>query len=211
MNDPRRTTPILAALILVLAACGGGGGTTSQAPANATAAGQSQAPGVEPSQAAIDAPSPDAVATTSAAPSVAEPAAGGGGGPATGVCELVTADELRGILGVSVRLTLFAGPPDTCDIQSTDGAPLAATVLTAGMSGVSASFVFDAFAGSPTASQVSGIGEKAAYDPSQGVLLVLKNGAVLSIAVFDDGSGSTDEATRLDQMKQIGAAAAGRM
>jgi hypothetical protein len=126
------------------------------------------------------------------------------------VCALVTGDELAAILGTAVATHVFAGPPDTCDVQSTDGAPLAAFVLT-NMSGVSASFVYDAFAGSPTATEIGGIGEKAAYDPAQGALVVLENDAVLTVSVFDDGSGSTDEATRLDQMKQIGAAAAARM
>lgn len=46
---------------------------------------------------------------------------------------------------------------------------------------------------------------------ARGALVVLRNGAVLTVSVFDDGSGTTDEATRLDQMKQIAAAAAGRM
>lgn len=71
--------------------------------------------------------------------------------------------------------------------------------------------MYDSFASSPTATEIGGIGEKAAYDPSQGALVVLRNGAVLTVSVFDDGSGTTDEATRLDQMKQIAAAAAGRM
>jgi hypothetical protein len=124
------------------------------------------------------------------------------------VCELVTPDELQGILGAAVSLTVFAGPPDTCDIQSTDGAPLAATVLTA-MSNVAASAVFDAYAGSPGAESISGMGDRAAYDPNQGVLVVLKADKVLTVAVFDDGS--TDAAARLELMKQIGSIAAGRM
>lgn len=184
MIDPQRSAPILATLLIVLAACGGSGSTTTASADSGSGAGQSQAV-------------------------VAEPTTGGEG--ATDVCGLVTADELAGILGVAVTTEVFAGPPDTCQVGTTDGADLAAFVLTREMGGVSASFVFDSYAGSPTATQVSGIGEKAAYDPSQGALVVLKNGAVLSVAVFDDGSGSTDEAARFDQMKQIAAAAVGRM
>jgi hypothetical protein len=124
------------------------------------------------------------------------------------VCELVTADELQGILGAAVSLTVFAGPPDTCDIQSTDGAPLAATVLTA-MSNVAASAVFDAYAGSPGAESISGMGDRAVYLPDQAVLVVLKADKLLTVAVFDDGS--TGAAASLALMKQIGSIAAGRM
>lgn len=209
MIRPRRLAPILATLALVLAACGGaGGGTTSSSNGSTSGAEQSQAPATEPSPAGGEvAASPSAPA---AAPSVADPAPAGGGGGVADVCALVTSDELASILGTAVTTEVFVGPPDTCQVGSTDGAGLAAFVLTR-MSGVSASFVYDSFAGSPTATEIGGIGEKAAYDPAAGAVVVLKNGAVLSVAVFDDGSGSTDEASRLEQMKQIGAAAAGRM
>lgn len=189
------------ALMFLIAACGGGGGGAA-APAGESAA-------AEPSAAAgggvdtANTPSPEAPA---AAPS--EAPAAGGGGTALGVCELVTEDELRGIFGVEVSLTLFAGPPDTCDIQSADGAPLGATVLTA-MSGLSASAVFDAYAASPGAQDIPGIGDKAAYDPTQAVLVVLKADKLLTVAVFEDGT--RDEAARLELMKQIASAAAGRM
>jgi len=189
-------------VVLLLAACGGGGGGTA-----APAVGESPAAEATPAAGGgVDATSTPAAEASVAAPTQA-PAAGGGGA-AVGVCELVTEDELQGILGVAVSLTLFAGPPDTCDIQSTDGAPLAATVLTA-MSGLSASAVFDAYAGSPGAQDISGIGDKAAYDPSQDVLVVLKADKLLTVAVFEDGT--RDDAARLELMKQIGSAAAGRM
>ena len=188
-------------VLLVVAACGGGGGAATAAANPTAAAAESQAV-VAPSEAVT----PGAASPVPSDAPPAEPA--GGGGPAAGVCELVTTDELRGILGTAVNLTLFAGPPDTCDIQSTDGAPLAATVLTV-MSNMAASAVFDAYAGSPGAQSISGMGDKAAYDPAQAVLVVLKADKVLTVAVFDDGS--TDEAARLELMKQIGSIAAGRM
>lgn len=187
-------------LLVVVGGCGGGSGSAGPgAAATATTAAATPIVSSDGGAAGSEAP---------AAPVNSDPPAAGG--PAGDVCALVNADELEGILGVPVALTVIAGPPDTCDVQSTDGAPLAAFVLT-NMDGVSASFVYDAFAASSTAEAISGIGEKAAYDPSQGALVTLKNAAVLSVAVFDDGSGSTDEATRLDQMKRIAAAAAGRM
>jgi hypothetical protein len=195
-------------LLVVVAGCGGGGGstgsesdattTTASAAPPASADGGTGAGGTTSSEAPADTDPPDG----------GEPA--GAGGTATDVCGLVSGEELAAILGTAVKTQVFAGPPDTCDVQSTDGAPLAAFVLT-NIGGVSASAVYDAFAGSPTAEAISGIGEKAAYDPSQAALVTIKNGAVLTIAVFDDGSGSTDEATRLDQMKRIAIAATGRM
>lgn len=203
MIDQRRSVPILVTLVVALTACGGGSGAASGSTTSAAGAGQSQAAVAEPSQAAEAPPASEAASSAGVAP---EPPVGGG--QAGDVCALVTADELGDILGQPVRTAVIAGPPDTCDIQSADGAPLAAFVLTK-MQGVSATFVFDAFAGSPTAEQISGIGEKAAYDPNQGALLVLANGAVLSVAVFDDGTAGAD--VILDLMKRIGSAAAGRM
>jgi hypothetical protein len=199
----RRRHPIAVGVVVlsIASACGGGGTSATPAPNPTAAAGASQGVVAAPSEAVVP-------GAASAAPSDAPAAEPGGGGAAGGVCDLVTADELEGILGSAVSLTVFAGPPDTCDIQSTDGAPLAATVLTV-MSNAAASAVFDAYAGAPGAEAINGMGDKAAYDPAQAVLVVLKADRVLSIAVFDDGSG--DEAARLELMKQIGSIAAGRM
>ena len=202
MINQRRSLPILVVLGVALAACSGGSGATAGSTTDA-GAGQSQAAGAEPSPAAGASSALEAPASAATAPE--QPAGGSGAGD---VCALLTEDELGGILGQAVRTTLIAGPPDTCDVQSADGAPLAAFVLT-NMQGVSASMVFDAFAGTPTAEQITGIGEKAAYDPNQGALVVLKNGAVLSVAVFDDGTADAGEI--VDLMKQIGSIAAGRM
>jgi hypothetical protein len=204
MIDQRRSVPILATLILALAACGGSGtsGAPAASPAALTVASDAGA-GAGGGPVAGNAASAEASSEPSAEPAP-------GGGSIADVCALVTNDELAGILGTAVTTEVFAGPPDTCQVGSTDGAGLAAFVLT-DMTGVSASLVYDSYAGSPTATEIGGIGEKAAYDPSQGSLVVLKSGAVLAVSVFDDGSGSTDEAARLDQMKKIGTIAAGRM
>ena len=192
---------LLLFVLFVGAACGSGTAATPAANATAAAA-ESQTVVGTPSEAVV----PGAASPAPSDTPPADPA--GAGGAAGGVCELVTADELQGILGAAVSLTVFAGPPDTCDIQSTDGAPLAATVLTA-MSNVAASAVFDAYAGSPGAESITGLGDRAAYDPNQAVLVVLKADKVLTVAVFDDGS--TDAAARLELMKQIGSIATRRM
>lgn len=197
MTDFRRLNPMLAIMVaLTLAACGGGGGgTATTAP---TDAGSAATTG--PTEAATDAPPTDAPPT--AAPATNAPAGGGG---VADVCGLVTAEELAGIFDVSsVVLTVFEGPPDTCDIQSGDGARLAATVLTTAQ----ASLVFDAVTGDPSSIEVSGIGDKAAIAANTG-LVVLKGDALLVISISWEADLTEDEV--IDVSKQIGTIAAGRM
>ena len=197
MTDFRRLNPMLAIMVaLTLAACGGGGGgTATTAP---TDAGSAATTG--PTEAATDAPPTDAPAT--AAPATNAPAGGGG---VADVCGLVTAEELASILDVSsVVLTVFQGPPDTCDIQSGDGAPLAATVLVTG----GAQFMFEAWASGSGVENVPGLGDRAVYVPDSALLVIQKGDSVMSIAVFDYGQ---PESERIDRMKQIGSIAAGRM
>jgi hypothetical protein len=140
MIDPRRSVRILAALILVLAACGGGGaaGAPSASTAATAPAGSTVAPDPGASTGGGSVAGGAESAETFAAPSAAEPAPGGGS--IADVCALVTGDELTAIFGTAVTTEVFAGPPDTCQVGSTDGAGLAAFVLT-NMKGVSASLV----------------------------------------------------------------------
>lgn len=207
MTSPVRPSAFLVAIAIslaALAACGGGGGggggaspaqrpAASSAPATAPA---TSAPATEPG--ATEAPE----ATANGTPA----SGGGGGGTAAGVCNLVTADELAGILGASsVKLQVLAGPPDTCDIQSGDGAPLAATVLM----GTGGKMAFDAWAANAGTRDVPGLGERAVFVPDSQLLLALVGDTVFSVAVFDDGSRSEDE--RVELMRQIAAIAVGRM
>jgi hypothetical protein len=191
MTDLRRPCILLATFALVLAACGGGdggsntggGGTTSAAPeGGAATSGPTEA-------APVEAPT--------------EPA--GGGGTATGVCELVTADELAAIFGVpSVAMTLLAGPPDNCIIDSADGSSLAAWSLTA----TGAKVIFGSYVSGSDANEVPGIGDLAIYNPDGYQMTVVKGDAFMVIATYASG-GSDDE--RFEFAKQIGASAAGRM
>lgn len=183
----RQTATALATLALALAACGGGGsadgGTTTATPDGPAATS-------EPTQ-----------ATTSEAPAT-EPV--GGGGTAADACELVTADELAGIFGVpSVTTTLLEGPPDTCIVDSADGASLAAWSFTP--TGMKA--IFESMGGSDLI-EVSGIGDKAFYAPGSFQLSVLKGDALVVIASYAS-AGSDDE--RFEFAKRIGASAAGRL
>jgi hypothetical protein len=194
-----RNSALLVAIhlsVAVVAACGGGGG-------GGAATSQPQQATNPPAGQASQAPAPTDVP---AATEAATPAGGTtGGGSAGGVCDLVTADELAGILGVSsVVLTVFPGPPDTCDIQSGDGAPLGATVLVTASGGP----MLDAWAASG-GQAMPGIGDRAVFVPGSELLLVLVGDSALSVVVFDDGTRSGDE--RLALMRQIAAIAAGRM
>ncbi len=196
MMDFRRLNPMLAIMVaLTLAACGGGGGSATTAPTGAAVtSGPTQAT-------TTDAPTTDAPATGAPA---ATDAPAGGGGSAADVCGLVTADELASILDVSsVVLTVFQGPPDTCDIQSGDGALLAATVLT-----VDGAITFGFIKAGSGVQEVPGLGDEAIYIPDSLLLVVRKGDSMVSIAVFDDGRS---ESERLELMKQIGTIAAGRM
>jgi hypothetical protein len=200
MTHLQRATPILAALVLFLAACGGGGGGGATSSGSAGGAATS-----EPTEAPTnDAPPTDAPVTTPAATT-----AGGGGGAAAGVCDLVTADELAKIFNVSaVTTTVFAGPPDTCSVDSDAGDALVAWSYSVTNAGT-AQATYDAFVSDPSSVEVSGIGDSAALVENTG-LLVLKGAALSVIGVTGGGDDLSDD-ERNELAKQIGAIAAGRM
>lgn len=190
-TDLRRTVPAAAILILALAACGGGGASTtpgrdaSVVPGQSADAGQSAAP--------TDA---EAGASATAAP---------GGGSTAGACDLITVSELEGILGLAAVTTeAFPGASETCDIQA-NSAPVGAFVLTR----VAAPYVYEAFAGDGGSTSISGIGDRAAFNPFQGQLVIAKGDTVLSISLYPDGSKS--DAERVELLKAIGTIAAGRL
>ena len=146
-----------------------------------------------------------ASAETSVAVPASEAPAGGGGGTAGGVCELVTGDELAEIFGVaSVTTTVIAGPPDNCIVESDAGDPLTAWSLTTAQ----AKAVFDAFTTDPSTIEVTGIGDEAAIVQNTG-LLVLKGEALLVISISGGADLSEEEA--IEVSKQIGTIAASRM
>jgi hypothetical protein len=192
----RRLPRIVLATVLagLVAACGGSAASTPPVDGGqptATPASQSNAPA--------------ATAEPGGATPNPEPTNGsGGGGGTAGVCDLVTTDELEQIFDVaSVTAATLAGPPDTCDIQ-TDGAPLAALVYMP----ANGAAVFSAWVSDPTAVDMPGIGDRAAYLPGQLLFVVLRGDATLSFAVLDE---SRSEEERLELMKGIAAIAAGRM
>ncbi len=207
MTDLRRMAPILGTLVLVLAACGGGGASSAgpaggAATSEPTRASTTDAPATDAP--ATEAPPTDAPATTPAATTT-----GGGGGTAAGVCDLVTADELAEIFNVTaVTTTVFAGPPDTCSVDSDAGDSLVAWSYSVTSAGT-AQATYDAFVSDPSSVEVSGIGDDAAFVENTG-LLVLKGAALSVIGVTAGDEDLSDD--ELDELaKQIGAIAAGRM
>ena len=192
----------LGGVLLVVVACGGGGGATgTTAAATAAAAPEASAPA---NGGAGTGSEPSAEASVAAQASEAPPAGGGGGGVAPGVCELVTAEELAGIFGTPVKMTLLPGPPDNCIVDSEGGDPLTAWSLTTGQ----AALVYDAFAADPSSVEVSGVGDKAAIVQNTG-LLVLKGGNL--IVVMISGGANMTEEEGIEASKQIGVLAAGRL
>ena len=178
--------------LVVVVGCGGGASSPG-------AAGSQAAPATNGAGGASQAPAATSAASVAGVPSQA-PAGGGTGG---GVCALVTTDELAKIFGTAVTTTVIAGPPDTCKIDAA-GTPIAAFVL----STTGAGPVYDGYANDPGATQISGIGDKAAYAPSMQLLVVLKGDKLLSMSAYD--KSKTDE-ERLELMKKIAAVAVGRM
>lgn len=198
MNGFRRVNSMLAIVLgLTIAACGGGSASLAPTdPGSAATSGPTQA-------LATDAPATDAPATD--APAATQAPAGGGGGTAAGVCELVTPEELAEIFGVpSVKTTVFPGPPDNCIVESESGDPLSAWSLTT----VQAATLYAAFTTDPSAVEVSGVGDKAAIVQNTG-LLVLKGGSLLVISI--SGGADMSEEEGIEASKQIGGFAAGRL
>jgi hypothetical protein len=192
----------LGGVLLVVAACGGGGSTgPTAAPATEAPAAEASAPADGGAGAGGQ---PTAQASVAAPASEAPAAGGGGGGAAVGVCELVTADELAGVFGEPVTMTVLPGPPDNCIVDSATGDALTAWSLTTAQ----ASVVYDAFTTDPSTVDVSGVGDKAAIVQNTG-LLVLK-GSNLLVIMISGGSGMSEE-EGIEASKQIGVLAAGRL
>lgn len=193
----RRTSVIgILAVAMLVAGCGGGsGGTAATAPDGGSA---TSAP-----TAAVDGqPSADTpAASAGAAPSTAS----GGGAAGGGVCDLATNDELAAIFAVAaVNSSVVTGPPDSCIVESGDGAPLASWVLTT----TGGEAVYDAVAQGDQATSVESIGDRAAFVDNMG-LLVVKDEVLLTV-VIAAGAGLSEEAGQA-AAKAIATKAVGRM
>ncbi len=151
------------------------------------------------STSAASAATPAAAATSSSAP----PKVATGGGTATNdACTLITIAEVGQVMGATgVKAEPLAGDPAYCTYRDGAGAALAATTLMR----KDAATGYQLWAGS--ARPVSGLGERAQWEPSTATLMVMKGGSVLAITA---GDGRMDETKRQDLAKQLGALGAAR-
>ncbi|MEW6224230.1 MAG: hypothetical protein AB1627_06345 [Chloroflexota bacterium] len=182
---------VFLALAVGVAACGGGGGggaTTAPGDGAASEPPAATVPAQASAPAATDAPA----ATT----------AGGGGGPTGSVCDLATADELAGVFGTPVTVTVFAGPPDTCMAEDSEKRVLVSWVLTT----QDAATIYAAL--TDGARDVPGIGDRAAFVDNVG-LLVLKGDRLVSITI--SGMAELDGAAAEAAATEVGRAIANRL
>lgn len=185
----RRRAILVLATTLTLAGCGGGGGGASSAVASAAFT-------VEPTNAPNATPAAPASSAAEGTPV---------GGTATGVCDLVTKDELASAFDVpSVTTTVLAGPPDSCIVKSDTDRALVAWSYTP----ESGNQMYETVVLPGQSTEVPGIGDRAAFVDNVG-FLVVKGPALLSIAI-SSGSDLDDDQMK-DVAKQLGAFAAGRM
>lgn len=183
----RRRAIMMLATTLIVTACGGGGASGAASSAASTAQ-----------------PTSGAEATPAAPASVAAEATPAGG-TATGVCDLVTKDELATAFGVpSVTTTVLAGPPDSCIVKSDTDRSLATWSYTP----ANGSQMYETVVLPGQSVEVPGIGDRAAYVDNLG-FLVVKGPALLSIAI-SSGSDLDDDQMK-EVSKQLASFAAGRM
>jgi len=182
--------------ILVVAACGG----TPAATAGPTTAAATQGSG------ATSVPATPGGATAPAATQTG----GGGGGTLNGpVCGLLTAAEIEGVMGLS------GVTPAETPLQNGSGYCLykagddiaAATAVTVGPAAGAVWTTYSTSLGADGTS-VSGIGDGAVFVHSSATLFVWKNGVLVGLTA---GTGSADEATRLDWEKKLGAKIADKL
>jgi hypothetical protein len=169
-----RTAPgaLLVGAILVLAACGGGSPT--QAPGGAT-----QQPGATQGSGATSGTAPSEAPPVTTAPAATQ--SGGGGGIAKTACELLTPEEAARELGTG-PLTAEGGElagQTYCDYRESG-----ATVLTTYMQ-PNAEQLWGVYETSLQADPVAGIGDKALYEPSTKLLLVLKGSTFFNIFIAE--------------------------
>lgn len=192
MIDLRR--PALGLVVaLTLAACGGGS-ASSGSPSGSSA--PSEAPA---SQAATEGPGGSSQGPV-------ETQSGGGGGTAGDACDLVTPEEIGGIVGESGMTIGLNTPGDVayCVYAKADGSGYGATSwMKQGGSGA-----FGIWKSGAGVQGIDGVADGAAWDPSSATLVVLNGDAVVTITA---GDSSVDEAKRLTWSKAIAEIAVGRM
>lgn len=191
----QRSLASLAFLLLVtmLVACGGGA-------AASPGGGAAASPGGDAGAGATDAPTVTVAPGATATPVATEP--GSAGGPAGAVCDLATLDELEEVFGMAVTATTLAGPPDVCMIENEAGHVL----VSWNVNRTDAAMIYAAL--TEIATEVPGIGDKAAFVENTG-LLILKGDALANVVI--SGQADLSEEDGQAAAKAVAALIAGRM
>jgi hypothetical protein len=205
MAGRQRLVTVLFALLLVTA-CGQSGTTP-------TSTGGASSP--VPATSAEPAAPPSSDGGSSAEPAASATAAASAGGAATGACELITAEEVAGVVGFAVSAD--ANDPATCIYEVPDTHAIAVLVQVARNGAVT---TFGTFKGNPEATAVTGLGDEAVWLPGYAAveLHVLKGDALLSLAVgtlsgvpIDEFPSDITPDRLLDLAKKLGALAVARI
>ena len=172
-------------LVAALAACGGGTATPTQNAGPTAANGATSGPGA--TQASTDAPQATVIpaATTS------------GVGTATSACELLTVEEAAGSLGTG-PLTATPGSlagQSFCDYRTAAGEAVLTSYMQPG-----AAQLWGIWESSLQTDPVTGIGDKAMYEPSTKLLFVLKGDTFFNVYVADV---TLDAAAALEKEKAL--------
>ncbi len=173
--------------VAMVAACGGGSATPTQGVTPTVATGATAGPAATAAPGAAEAP----------AATQAPAATGAGVGSATSACELLSVEEAAASLGTA-PLTATPGSlggQTFCDYRTSSGE----AVLTSYMQ-LGAGQMWAVFESSLETDPVSGIGDKAMFEPSTKLLFVLKGDTFFNIFVADP---SLDAAAALEKEKAL--------
>jgi hypothetical protein len=191
---------------LFVTACSGSGASPA---VTGGATSPSAAASAEP------AASPSSDAGTSVEPATSATAAASAGGAASGACELISPEEVAGVVGFTVAAS--ADDAATCIFEVPDTNAIAVLVQVARDGAVT---TFGTFKGNPEAKAVTGLGDEAVWLPGYGAveLHVLKGDALLSLAVgtlsgvpIDGFPSDISPDKLLDLAKKVGAIAVARL
>lgn len=159
-------------------------------------------------------PSPAASAAASTAASSPSPSAAGastqpstGPGGAAAACDLITANEAAGVLGVPIASTSGQpGEPSYCQYVGSDGAWHAATSLTHDASPIT----WDTFADEAGAIVLDVPGAEAVFSPSTETVIVRKGTTMLGITA-GVGAGVTPTEERMRMGTELAVIAVSRL
>jgi hypothetical protein len=189
----------LIGVALAFAACGG-----------STATSTSGAPGTPAGSPAIASGTPVGSPAVASATPAGSPAVASATSESAGItaCDLVTAAEAGHALGSSPAVVTVEPVPGDADRSFCIYRAQGTQILTVAYSPRNGGTTLNGWKTQPGVKTVSGLGDGAVFDPTQGTLFVLKGDALVAI---EAGDASMKEAARLAAAKSLGATALVRM